>query len=64
MISSVVETGKGHLALIPVDGEEVLAYEFLCNYGEEQYVIYLDANTGEEVQVYRVRESARGSYLR
>lgn len=53
-----------HLALVPVDGEEVLCYEYACNYGEEEYVIYLDANTGDEVQVYRVRESARGSYLR
>ncbi|MDE5896222.1 MAG: germination protein YpeB, partial [Clostridia bacterium] len=64
LVSAVVETQQGTLALVPVDGEEVLAYEYLCNYGEEQYVIYLDANTGEEVQVYRVRQSARGSYLR
>ncbi len=53
-----------HLALIPVDGEEVLAHEFACTYGEEEYVVYLDAETGEEVQVYRVRSSARGNYLR
>ncbi len=53
-----------HLAIIPLNGEEVLAHEFACTYGEEEYVVYLDAKTGDELQVYRVRESARGSYLR
>lgn len=52
-----------HLALIPAGGEEVLCYEFLCGMNGEEFVVYLDAKTGEEVQVYRVRESARGSYL-
>ena len=53
-----------HLALVPVDGREVLAYEYGCTYGEDEYIVYLDAQTGEEVQVFRVRTSARGSYLR
>lgn len=52
-----------HLALIPLNGKEVLAHEFACTYGDEEFIVYLDAATGEEVQVYRVRESARGSYL-
>ncbi len=53
-----------HLALIPVEGKEVVAYEFGCTYGEEEYIVYLDASSGEEVCVYRVVASARGSYLR
>ena len=53
-----------HLALIPLNGEEVLAHEFACTYGEEEYVVYLAAETGEELAVYRVQNSARGSYLR
>ena len=52
-----------HLALIPIDDREVLAHEFACTFGEEEYIVYLDAMTGEEVQIYRVRSSARGSYL-
>lgn len=55
---------SAHLAVIPLNGEEVLAHEFACTYGEEEYVVYLDAETGEELQVYRVQSSARGSYLR
>ncbi len=53
-----------NLALIPVDGREVVAYEFGCKYGEDEYLVYIDANTGEEVEIFRVMASARGSYLR
>jgi germination protein YpeB len=64
MISSDLEIENTGLALIPLDGEEVLAYEFFCKAGEREYVIYLNANNGEEVQIFRVRDSAAGSYLR
>lgn len=63
-LSSDLQTEGGYLALIPVDDTETLAYEFLCTGDGEQYVVYLDAETGEEVQLFRVRNSARGSYLR
>ena len=53
-----------HLAYVPVDGVEMLCYEYACTYGEEEFVVYLSAMTGEEVQVYRVQDSARGRYLR
>lgn len=53
-----------HLAYVPVDGEEMLCYEYACTFGEEEFIVYLSAMTGEEVQVYRVQNSARGSYLR
>ena len=53
-----------NMALIPVEGREVTCYEFGCTYGEEEYIVYLDAVTGEEVQIFRVMSSAKGSYLR
>lgn len=62
-LSSGLMPYAAHLAVIPLNDHEVLAHEFACTYGEEEYIVYLDAKTGEEVQVYRVRESARGSYL-
>ena len=62
-LSSGLTPYAAHLAIIPVNGEEVLAHEFACTYGEEEYVVYLDAMTGDELQVYRVRSSAHGSYL-
>lgn len=64
-LSEGLKVYAANLALVPVDGKEVLAYEFNCTYGDgEEYVVYLDAHTGEEVQVYCVRESAGGKYLR
>lgn len=63
-LSAGLEPYGAHLAVIPLNGEEVLAHEFACTYGEDEYIVYLDANTGEEIQVYRVRNSANGSYLR
>ncbi len=64
MLARGLEANAAHLALIPVDGLETLAYEFECSYGEDSYIVYIDANTGDEVQVYYVRESAQGRYLR
>lgn len=63
-LSPELTVREAHRALIPVEGRETLAYEFYCALGEDEYIVYLDASTGEEIQVYRVRESARGSYLR
>ncbi len=63
-LSDSLEIVSSNLALIPVGEEEVLTYEFSCKYGEEEYLVYLDAASGEEVQLFRVRESAQGSYLR
>ena len=62
-LSSVLEVRSAHMALIPFAGREVLTYEFVCDYKEEQYLLYLDAHSGEEVRIFRVHESAQGSYL-
>lgn len=62
-LSPELEVAASNLAVVPAMGRETLCYEFVCNYGEEQYIIYLDAKTGDEVRIFRVRESARGNYL-
>lgn len=62
-LSSQLCVQEAHLALIPLGGREMLTYEFLCRCGEEEYLLYLDADTGEEVRIFRVHESAQGSYL-
>ncbi len=59
-----LEPYAARLALIPVYGKEVLAYEFGCKYGDDEYIVYIDAKSGEEVRIFLVRESAGGSYLR
>lgn len=59
-----LEPYAANLALIPVDGQEVLCWEFACKYADGEYIVYLDAKTGDEVQLFRVMQSAQGSYLR
>ena len=41
---AVIQTAKG----------EKTAYEMLCSYAEEKYLVYLDAVTGEEISIINV----------
>lgn len=51
------------LAVIPVEGTEVLCYEFNGEYEGGEYYIYIDATTGNEVQVLTVIGTAQGRAL-
>ncbi len=52
------------LTLIPLEtGEERLAYEFFGNYRDLTYFVYIDALTGEEINVLRVIDSEDGSLV-
>ncbi len=62
-LNSVFEEEGARLAVIPLDGEEVLAYEFFGSYGDNTYYIYVDAKTGDEVQVLTVVGTAQGRAL-
>ncbi len=57
------ETEGSRLTVIPHDGEEVLAYEFYGNFGGNDYYIYVDAKTGEEVEVFTVIGTKQGKAL-
>lgn len=46
---------SSRMAVIKVGRSEKTAYEFLCSYKNEMYVIYLDANTGEEISIVNVK---------
>lgn len=52
------------LCVIPVDGEEVLCYEFAGKMGERMYFVYVDAQTGEEVELYKVENTKQGQIRR
>ena len=62
-LNSSFNVEGSRLAVIPVDGDEVLAYEFYGNYGENDYYSYIDAVTGDEVQVLTVIGTAQGRAL-
>lgn len=51
------------LCLIPVDGGEALCYEFYGTYDENVYYIYVDAQTGEEIQMFTVVGTKQGRAL-
>ena len=53
-----------NLAYIPNEyvGESA-AYEFVCSWQNYTYYIYIDVNTGDEINVLRVIETSRGSLL-
>ena len=53
-----------NLTLIAVDGEEVLAYEIACYTETDTFLVYVDANSGDEIQMLRIREGEGGKYLR
>ena len=57
------EIAGSRLTVIPLDGEEVLAYEFYGTYGGNTYYIYVDASTGSEIQVFTVIGTAQGKAL-
>lgn len=56
-----VETSR--LCLIPTDGGEALAYEFYGTYEGSTYYVYLDAKTGEELDVFTVIGTQQGRAL-
>ncbi len=52
------------LALIPLTPEtEKLCYEFKCTLGGESYILYINAQTGEEEQIFRIIDSDEGQLV-
>ena len=62
-LNSSFSVKGSRLCVIPVENNEVLAYEFYGNYGENDYYIYIDAKTGEEVEVLTVIGTKQGRAL-
>lgn len=44
------------LAVVKGVGGERTAYEFFCSYGEENYFVYLDAASGEELSIVNAKK--------
>lgn len=63
-VSSVLEDVEARLVMIPINvTSEELCYEVVGKYKGEEYFIYLDARTGEEVKVLRMIDSNQGDLL-
>lgn len=60
-LSSVLTVEKCKTALIPTAGKsEVLAYEFTCSSGNDTVLVYINADTGLEEQIYIVLQQDNG----
>lgn len=63
-VSPKLEIGSRELALIPLTPEtEKLCYEFKCTLGEDSYIIYINAENGNEEQVFRIIDSEDGTLV-
>lgn len=52
------------LCLVPIgNSSEKLCYEICGDYDNEQYYVYIDANTGRQVQMFKVISSSQGKSL-
>lgn len=59
-IDGRLDITSSKLALIPLEDNEVLCYEFHGTYDGGEYYVYVDARTGNEVQVLTVIGTAQG----
>lgn len=50
-----VEVLSSRLAVVETLRGERTAYEFLCAYGDQKYLIYTDANTGAEISIVNLK---------
>ena len=52
------------ITLIPLEyNKETVAYEFKCLLNDATYYVYIDANSGEEIQVLKVVSTTNGDLL-
>ena len=63
VINGNLEVETSRTAVIPFDGGEVLCYEFTGSLDGRDYYVYVDAATGEEIEVLTVIGTAQGRAL-
>ncbi|MBQ8953818.1 MAG: germination protein YpeB, partial [Clostridia bacterium] len=62
-LNPAVEAEKGRLCVIPLGEGEALCWEFSVLSDEVQYLVYIDAMTGEERNIYRVVTDESGQLV-
>lgn len=63
-VSSEIEIENARLAIVPKGSfEEKLCYEFTGVYDGSTYYVYIDAETGNQVEMFKVIESTEGTLL-
>ncbi len=63
-LNSAVEVEYGRLALIPNSGnKEILTYEFKVKFGEDHYLVYIDAESGEQRRILLMIQQEDGTLV-
>ncbi len=60
LLSDLFNVDSIRLCIIPTDSGEALCYEFGGLAGSQRYLIYIDAHTGQEREIYRIIENSNG----
>ncbi|MBE5784739.1 MAG: germination protein YpeB [Clostridiales bacterium] len=64
MLSSNLKVLSRELALIPITPQtEKLCYEFKGTCGEEEYIVYINVENGEEEQIFRILNNEDGELV-
>ncbi len=62
LVSPNLNITSARMAVIPTEGKkERLCYEFKGKFGENKYIVYIDANSGEEADILQVIDTDNGS---
>ena len=59
-VSSRLSLDQARLCLIPTDSGEKLCYEFQGTYEQDTYLVYINAESGRQEQLFRVVEGETG----
>ncbi len=62
-VDGEIEVESARLAIIPYGSTERLAYEFTGLNEGETYYIYIDAETGKELEIFKVVKTTEGTLL-
>lgn len=62
-VSGLLTVKKTRLCIIPKGNSEVLAWEFYGLYGGDKYVVYIDAATGRQSQIFRIIQTDSGEMV-
>ncbi|MDO4567716.1 MAG: germination protein YpeB [Clostridia bacterium] len=63
-ISADLEVVASRLALIPITPQtEALCHEFTCRHGDVDYIVYVDAQTGEEAEIFKIVHTQYGTLV-
>ena len=63
LLGPLLTVNTGRLCIIPTDAGEALCYEFSAETADSRYLIYIDAATGQEREIYRVIEDDDGQLV-